>query len=223
MLEPEEAENLARVLLEFSQLRPHGGFNMIVADPPWQFTLYDEETGASKAPQGQYQCMSAAWIKALPVQALAAPNCMLFLWATNPLLPLAIETVAAWGFEYKTAGTWIKRTTHGKTSFGPGYRLRSSNEPFIIATQGKVPRGKQFRSSQVSYEGIEGLGPNDWPKTHITIDAEATGHSRKPEASYDMLRDLIPAPRAVDLFSRTTRYGFTPWGNETGLFDEEGA
>jgi N6-adenosine-specific RNA methylase IME4 len=47
--------------------------------------------------------MDLAAIKALPVAALAHPDgCALALWATAPMLPQAIEVMAAWGFTYKT-------------------------------------------------------------------------------------------------------------------------
>jgi N6-adenosine-specific RNA methylase IME4 len=43
-------------------------------------------------------------IKALPVAEWAAPDCILLLWATDPLLPRALEVIEAWGFSYKTVG-----------------------------------------------------------------------------------------------------------------------
>ena len=39
-------------------------------------------------------------IKALSVPA--APGCVLFLWATSPMLPQAFDVMAARGFTYKT-------------------------------------------------------------------------------------------------------------------------
>ncbi len=47
-------------------------------------------------------------IKALDVASIAAPDCVLFLWATAPMLPEALEVMAAWGFEYRTNFVWAK-------------------------------------------------------------------------------------------------------------------
>jgi N6-adenosine-specific RNA methylase IME4 len=57
-----------------------------------------------------------ASLAALPVADLAADHCALFLWATDPLLPRAIELIEAWGFEYKTvAGVeWLARIPRDK-------------------------------------------------------------------------------------------------------------
>jgi N6-adenosine-specific RNA methylase IME4 len=41
-----------------------------------------------------------ASLAALPIAELAADDCALFLWATDPLLPRAFELLHAWGFEY---------------------------------------------------------------------------------------------------------------------------
>ena len=55
---------------------------------------------------------------------MAAPDCLLWLWATNPMLPQAIAVMEAWGFTFKTAGHWSKRNSAtGKLAFGTGYIL----------------------------------------------------------------------------------------------------
>ncbi|MEK1854238.1 MAG: MT-A70 family methyltransferase [Phyllobacterium sp.] len=85
-------------------------------------------------------------INALPVMDLAAPNCVLWLWYTAPMLPQQLTTVKAWGFEYRTEGAWVKMTKNGKVSFGTGYGLRGSHEPFIIAKRGEPKLTKSTRS-----------------------------------------------------------------------------
>ena len=41
---------------------------------------------------------------ALPVADLAAPDSVLFLWATFPQLPETLRLIKAWGFQYKSVG-----------------------------------------------------------------------------------------------------------------------
>lgn len=122
-------------LQQFIALRPSGGFRLIMADPPWSFDNFSE-AGEEKNAKAHYACTPLDWIKSLPVSTLAAENCVLWLWATNPMLPEALEVMRDWGFDYKTAGHWSKKTKHGKQAFGTGYILRCAGEPFLIGTRG---------------------------------------------------------------------------------------
>lgn len=207
-------------LAEFINLRPFGGFDLIMADPPWQFELYSK-SGEGKAPQGQYSCMSLEAICALPVEAIASADCLLWLWATNPMLPEAITVLQAWGFEFKTAGTWVKRTTRGKDAFGTGYVLRSSNEPFLIGTRGSPKTTRSTRSTIPSYDdGFHTVANGaDWPAGSITIEAKVREHSRKPDEAFAAAEALMPDAQRIEIFSRQLRPGWSVWGDEVGKFD----
>lgn len=181
----------------FGDLPPHS-FDLIMADPAWTYRMYSE-AGEAKSPQSKYRTMTIEEIKALPVLDLAAPDCLLWLWAVNPMIPQALQVMASWGFEFKTAGTWLKTTKHGKINFGTGYILRGSNEPFLIGTRGSPRTAKNVRS------GFTGL---------------IRDHSRKPEEAYAAAERLMPKANRLDLFSRTDRQGWTAWGDETGKFGE---
>ena len=200
-------------MTNFLDLRPAGGFGLIMADPPWSYRMYSE-AGYEKAPESQYDTMDLAAIKALQVEALAARDCLLWLWAVNPQIPQALEVMAAWGFTFKTAGTWVKRSKHGKVGFGTGYILRSANEPFLIGTRGSPKATRSTRSAIIS-------GPDEgepWPSSLITIEAVAREHSRKPEEAFTACDELMPEARKIELFSRTNRQGWATWGDESGKF-----
>lgn len=206
-------------LVEFTELRPAGGFGLIMADPPWSYEMRSAK-GYAKAPEAQYQTMPLDQIKALPVEALAAPDCLLWLWAVNPQLPQALDVLRAWGFMFKTAGTWLKRSTRGKVSFGTGYILRSANEPFLIGTRGQPRTTRATRSAVITHdERFTGAWDDIWPNGTVTIEASVREHSRKPDEAYLACEDLMPAARRLDLFSRQTRPGWTAWGNEAGKFE----
>jgi len=199
-------------------IRPAGGFGLIMADPPWSFEMRSE-MGYHKAPEAQYATMPLAEIMALPVEALAARDCLLWLWAVNPQLPQAIDVLRAWGFTFKTAGTWLKRSTRGKVSFGTGYILRSSNEPFLIGTRGAPRTTRGTRSSVITHdERFSGEWSDIWPNGTVTIEASVRGHSRKPEQAYYACEALMPEVRKLELFSRTDRDGWATWGDEAGKF-----
>ena len=173
------------------------GYGAILADPAWRYQMYSEK-GYEKSPEKHYETMSDEEIAALPVGELARGDCLLFLWAVWPKLTIALEAMAGWGFQYKTGGSWVKRTASGKTAFGTGYILRSSTEPFLIGTIGRP----QYRSRSV----------------RNLIDAERREHSRKPPDARGMIDTLLPDVPACELFAREPWPGRDVWGNETGKF-----
>lgn len=185
------------VLSDFLSLRPAGGFDLIMADPPWRFQTRSAKGVTVKGAGGQYQTMTLAEIQGLPVADLAARDCVVWLWATNPMLPEAISVLQAWGFAYKTAGHWSKKTVNGKQAFGTGYILRCAGEPFLIGTKGSPKCARNVRS---------------------VIEGPVREHSRKPEEAFAAAEALIPEARRIELFSRTDRPGWTTWGNEAGKF-----
>ena len=73
-------------------------FAAIYADPPWSFRNWSAK-GTGRNAMSHYDCPDFKTIAALPVADLAAEHCALFLWATDPLLPRALELIQAWGFE----------------------------------------------------------------------------------------------------------------------------
>lgn len=66
------------LLHDFHAIRPFGGFDLVMADPPWHFGNWSER-GEDKNAKAHYDCQPLDWIKAMPVQALAADNCLLWL------------------------------------------------------------------------------------------------------------------------------------------------
>src|SRR6476661_8011262 len=84
--------------MRFSTRRKYG---VILADPPWLFRNWSTK-GTGRNAISHYDCLDFSALAALPISDLAADDCVLFLWATDPLLPRALELMQAWGFEYKT-------------------------------------------------------------------------------------------------------------------------
>jgi N6-adenosine-specific RNA methylase IME4 len=176
---------------------PIGPFDMIMADPPWTFKTRSAKGVTAKGAGGQYRTMTLTEISALPVADLAAPDCLLWLWATNPMLPDALRVLEAWGFGFRTAGHWSKKTIHGRQAFGTGYILRCAGEPFLIGTRGRVRTARNVRS---------------------VIEGRVREHSRKPDEAFAAAEALIPGARRLELFSRQPRPGWVTWGDETERF-----
>lgn len=170
---------------------PEGPFDLIYADPPWNFATWSA-TRQTKLPP--YTRMTVKEIAALPVARLAAKDCVLVLWATQAQLPDAISVLEDWGFIFKTAGAWAKRSKTGKAwAFGTGYLLRSAAEFFLLGTRGAL------RSAVHDVRNL--------------IVAPVREHSRKPEEMYENLERMFPQARKCELFATRRRAGWTSWGD----------
>lgn len=180
----------------FDPLRPFA-YGAMIADPPYAYEMRSEK-GYGKSPEAHYRTMPEAEIAALPVGQLAGRDCLLWCWSTWPHLEVALRVIKAWGFVYKTGGSWTKLTRTGKRAMGGGYILRSSTEPFLIATIGEpATRSKSVRN---------------------LIESERREHSRKPPEARQMVEKLRPDAFAVELFAREPWPGNDVWGLETDRF-----
>lgn len=186
------------VRAEFIALRPAGGFGLIMADPPWRSEMRSE-AGLRKSPEAHYATMPLEAICALPVEILAARNCLLWLWARGSQLKHGIAVLEAWGFDLATMGWWGKMTRTGRQTFGTGYIFRNAGEPYLIGTRG---------------------APQTTNSTRDTILDIRREHSRKPEMAYAEAERLMPGAQRLELFSRQRRPGWASWGNEVGKFAE---
>jgi N6-adenosine-specific RNA methylase IME4 len=178
----------------WDELVARGPYKAIVADPPWSYNVWSK-TGAIRSASQHYTTMSLEDIKALPVADLAAPDCCLFLWATDPLLVEAFEVINSWGFKFKTVGFyWAKLNKKSDDFFtGLGFWTRANPEQCLLATKGKPQRiNKGIRKLVIARRGA---------------------HSQKPEEVQNRIEKLVPGPYC-ELFARRSRDGWAVWGDE---------
>lgn len=187
----------------FADLRMFG-YRVILADPPWAFENYSA-AGEDRNANQHYPTMSADEVGALPVGHLAARNCALFLWVTDPLLDRGIEVLKRWGFRYTTvAFTWAKRTsTDAAWHLGTGYYTRANPETCLLGIAGTMGLPKSRAVRQLIVDPVR-------------------EHSRKPDRIRSDIEAMFDGPY-VELFARSSRPGWDSWGNETGKFDEVAA
>ena len=183
----ERIENIAEMVSNNKPLDGIGLFPVIYADPPWQ---YDHPISDSRRIENQYPTMPIEEIYALPVEKIAAPDCILFLWVTTPFLEKGLRVLGAWGFDYRTSMVWVK------PSIGPGQWVRQRHEYLLIGVRGNIPTPK---------------GEN---KPDSVIEAPRTEHSEKPEVVYEIIERMYPELPKVELFCRKPRTGWVAWGNE---------
>ena len=172
---------------------PNKKYSVIYADPPWSYK--DKRCNGNAA--DHYPTMCIEDICSLPVQDLSADNCVLFLWATYPMLKEAVKVIEAWGFKYKSIGfQWVKQNRSGNGYFfGLGRWTRGNTEPCLIAVKGKPHRA----SNSVSQ----------------LIFAPLRAHSQKPDITRDKIKELMGEDHSyIELFARNKTPGWDVWGNE---------
>lgn len=169
-------------------------YRLIYADPPWQYR--DKASAGKRGAVHKYRVMDLDAIKALPIDRIAAADCLLAMWWVPPMPTEALAVVDAWGFTFKTMKgfTWHKLTKHGKSLMGMGNWTRANTEDCLIATRGKPER----RSAGVRQ----------------FIQAQHRGHSVKPDEVRDRLVDLVGDVPRIELFARSHAPGWDAWGDE---------
>lgn len=167
---------------------PDKKYKIILADPPWEYkskkTGRDMKHGASS----KYPTMPLDDICDMNIKSISEKDSCLFLWATTPLLQEAFTVMDAWGFKYKTAIYW-----HKKTNGGLGYWFRGCVEMCLFGTKGKM---KAFRCQEPNF-----------------ISSASKKHSQKPIEMYNLIESLDINPK-IELFARDQRLNWDSWGNQ---------
>ncbi len=178
-------------------LLPEGIYDVIYADPPWQYCNAIQKWGPAEL---HYPTMNIQEIckykdsNGTQVQEKFADDAILFLWVTNPFLRDAFPIIDAWGFEYKTNIVWVKTDLKRP---GSGFWVRGRHELLFICSKGS------FLPDQREREPIGSI-----------IEAPVEEHSKKPERVYEIIEKMYPEGRYLELFARNTRENWVSWGNE---------
>jgi len=168
---------------------PKGKYRVIYADPPWQYG--DERAGGNHGGAvDHYNTMGINELKNMPIVSLAEDNAVLFLWATAPLLPEALELINAWGFKYKTNFIW------DKVKHNMGHYNSVRHELLLIATKGScTPDNVQL------FDSVQSIKRTD-------------RHSEKPEEFRKIIDTLYTYGNKLEMFARKQVEGWEVFGNE---------
>ena len=175
-------------------------YQIIYADPPWRFEGNMGKVGNSKlsgfGADLRYPTMTEEELQALAVNELADKDCALFMWTTGRHLPIAINLIKYYGFEYRTiAFIWIKTSRKtGLPNQRLGYWTLSNAEICLLGIKGH-PRKINNRIKSVY------LLPRE-------------GHSKKPELFRNQIDALFGDIPRIELFARQKTEGWDVWGNE---------
>jgi N6-adenosine-specific RNA methylase IME4 len=169
---------------------PNKRFGVIYADPEWRFEVRSRKTGMDRAADNHYPTSTTDVIASREIKSIAADDCVLFLWATAPMLLQALDVMQAWGFAYKSQIVWVK------DRWGTGYWFRNKHEILLVGTRGDIPApapGTQWAS---------------------VVEAAVGAHSDKPDIVYDIIERYFPNLPKIELNARRRRAGWDAWGLE---------
>lgn len=184
---------------------PNKKYEVIYADPPWDYggkmqydksSIKTENIGFKQkifisSADFKYPTVKLRDLKSLDIGAIAADNCILFMWTTGPQLANSIELGKVWGFEYKTvAFVWDKQVHN------PGRYTLSQTEFVLVFRKGvfPFPRGARNVKQFVSWH--------------------RGAHSEKPEIVMDGITKMFPTQSKIELFARKNYVGWDNWGLE---------
>jgi len=180
-------QNLEEAKQKGSPALPDGKYDIILADPPWQYGYEGSQRGKA---DNHYATMPTDEICDHPIKESFADDALLFLWVTNPLLEDGLRVVKAWGFSYVTNFVWVK------DKLGTGFMNRSQHELLLICRKGEMPH------------------PVDGDRYSSVIEAPRTEHSVKPPVVYEMIERMYPNRHYLELFMRGKRENWLGWGLE---------
>lgn len=195
-------------LPEFYPPLPNKKYEIIYADPPWDYggkmqfdksSIKSENIGWTRdifisSANFKYPTVKTEKLKQIPVADISADNCLLFLWSTNPHLAQAIQLGEAWGFEYKTvAFVW------DKMSHNPGQYTLSNCELCLLFKKGKIPRPRGARNIQQ------------------LVHSPRREHSRKPDEVREAIVKMFPSQSRIELFARSSYKNWDVWGLDVFL------
>ncbi len=182
---------------------PDEKFDIIYADPPWDYggkmqfdrsakkneNLDWEKNIFISAANFKYPTIKTKDLMKIPINSIASDNCLLFMWVTNPHLAQGIELGKAWGFEYKTvAFVW------DKMNHNPGQYTMSNCELCLVFKKGKIPTPRGARNIQQ------------------LVRIPRTEHSRKPIEVLKNIEKMFPTQKKIELFARHKPEGWSVWG-----------
>lgn len=174
---------------------PPRRYEVIYADPPWDYKGQLQHAGPGSGDSGgaarHFSTVTTRELACLPVEAIAADDSLLFLWATSPHLDQAIELGKAWGFAWATvAFVWDKQRVN------PGHYTLSQCELCLVFKRGRIPTPRGARN------------------VRQLVSAPRGRHSEKPAEVRARIEAMFPQQSKIELFARSRAPGWESWGEE---------
>ena len=172
---------------------PTGRFEIIYADPPWDYRGQLQHAGPGSGDTGgaarHYPTVTLEALAGLDIPRIRARDSLLFMWSSSPHLDQAIALGKHWGFAWATvAFVWDKQRVN------PGFYTLSQCELCLVFKHGRIPAPRGARN------------------VRQLVSEKRGNHSRKPDEVRRRIEAMFPDARRIELFARDRADGWTPWG-----------
>ena len=150
----------------------------------------------------KYPCMTDEEIEAMPMERVFKRG-MLFLWSTKTKLEVALRIMRKWGYCYKDFVIWVKVDCEGSLAGAVGRFLDHAIEICLIGVKGNL---NELNSPVYQYTNPD-----------VIVAPRPPTQSEKPHEFYELIENIIPNARFVEMFARPPqclRNGWTASGNE---------
>ncbi|KAJ1722829.1 hypothetical protein LPJ53_002798 [Coemansia erecta] len=164
---------------DWEKLASECQFDAIMMDPPWQLASQAPTRGVAIA----YQQLPDVCIESLPIHLLQT-NGFIFIWVINNKYTKAFQLMKEWGYTYVDDITWVKQTVNRRMAKGHGYYLQHAKETCLVGKKGVDPPNLQRSVAS------------------DVIFSERRGQSQKPEEMYEIIEQLIPGGKYLEIFGR---------------------
>lgn len=173
-------------------------YDVVYSDPPWQQTKGNlRKCRPNQKKELDYHTMNLEDIKLLHKDFLeknTSERHNVFMWTIDKFIFDTEKFMKDLGYELHARMIWDK--TNG---VAPAFTVRFSHE-YLLWFYKKSKMLKLNKDVQGKY---------------CTVFREkATKHSKKPLFAYEMLENMFPKAKKIELFARNTRENWDCWGNE---------
>jgi N6-adenosine-specific RNA methylase IME4 len=184
---------------------PKQKFDIIYADPPWDYNGKLQFDRSSKSTENidfarnifissavfKYPTLKLEQMVQIPIHQIAKDDCLLFMWTSSPHLVHAINLGNAWGFEYRTVAFVWDKMVHN-----PGKYTLSNCELCLVFKRGRIPTPRGARNIQQLIRVPRGK------------------HSEKPIEVRHAIEKMFPDQARIELFAREKFPSWEVWGLE---------
>jgi len=182
---------------------PKEKFDIIYADPPWDYggKMQFDKSGKSEhnkdwqkdifisSASFKYPTLKLNELKSLDVPSISSDDCLLFMWTSNPHLSQSIDLAKSWGFEYRTVAFVWDKMVHN-----PGQYTLSYCELCLLFKKGRIPKPRGARNiKQLLHE-------------------KRGAHSAKPIQIRKNIHEMFPTQKKIELFARSGDNKWSTWG-----------
>lgn len=164
---------------DWSKMAASEQFDVIMMDPPWQLATANPTRGVALG----YSQLTDKDIQNLPIPALQKDG-FLFIWVINAKYQFCLDLFDRWGYTLVDEVVWVKMTVNRRLAKSHGFYLQHAKEVCLVGKKGADP------------PGMKGSVGSD------IIYSERRGQSQKPEEIYQLIEELVPTGRYLEIFGR---------------------